>query len=197
MKEKRIGIFGGTFDPPHKGHLELAKDAFEQMKLDKVIFIPAAKNPLKNETPIASNYDRLNMLKILLDDIEEPFEISSYELEANKISYTIDTVNHYRKKFGNTRFYLIIGGDLLANLHKWSRLDKLANLVEFIYVDRPGYQMNSDAILSNLKINKIKGHNINISSSEIRENISNELTKNCYLHKKVVDYILEHKIYIK
>ncbi len=143
-EKKRIGLFGGTFDPVHNGHLSIACQAAEEAKLDQVLFIPAADPPHK-AAPGASYWHRVAMLETALDgssDLlhkgEGQFAISLLEAELPFPSYTVDTLSEFKKRLLNTQCYFIIGADSLLDLHLWYQYQKLLCLTHFIVLSRPG-----------------------------------------------------------
>ncbi|SFW05757.1 Nicotinate-nucleotide adenylyltransferase [Chlamydia abortus] len=113
----KIGIFGGSFDPIHKGHLLVASEAIKSLDLDCLYFVPANKNPFKKDKSYASNLHRINMIKLAIKD-NPKMQISEFETNRNCISYTIDTVKYFRNKFKDDDLYLLIGSDNLNSLHK-------------------------------------------------------------------------------
>ncbi len=135
--EGRIGIFGGTFDPVHNGHLVAAQAAKRDLSLSKVIFIPAAKNPLKPSCPIASNEDRLNMLLLSLQGSIDLF-VSLIEYQRKGDSYTIDTLREIQGQSHNmAELYLIVGKDNIPSFHKWREYKKILEITTLVLVDRP------------------------------------------------------------
>src|ERR1700737_702011 len=135
-KVKKIGIYGGTFDPIHHAHLILAREALEQLGLEKVIFVPAATSPLK-QMPLASAHDRLSMLQVAVGG-EKGFEIDDCELRRPPPSYAVDTVEDIRRSAGPAEICYLIGEDNVATLSKWHRFTELKKLVHFIVLDRTG-----------------------------------------------------------
>ena len=127
----KIGFLGGSFDPVHFGHLIAAQDVLEQYQLDRLILVPAAQAPLKPNDVQSTAADRLAMLRAATA-WDYRLEISDYELNKGGISYTIDSVRHFRALFAGHQLYWIIGGDQLPLLHKWKDIGELAKLVEFM-----------------------------------------------------------------
>ncbi|MGB5686801.1 MAG: nicotinate (nicotinamide) nucleotide adenylyltransferase [Candidatus Electrothrix sp.] len=146
----RIGLFGGTFDPVHNGHLAIARQAAEEARLDQVLFIPSADPPHK-KTPGASYWHRVDMLEIILktsfsgapvdQDYQDRFAISLLEAELPFPSYTVDTLFELKKRLLNARCYFIIGADSLLDLHCWYQYQKLLSLTHFIVLSRPGISL--------------------------------------------------------
>jgi len=133
----RIGLFGGSFDPVHLGHLLMAQAACEEYKLDRLFFIPAAQSPLKPERVPAPAEIRLRMLRLALAG-EARYEVDDQEIRRGAPSYTIDTVNAYRELYPKVTLFYIVGADHVPLLPKWRAADELAALVEFLVVPRPG-----------------------------------------------------------
>uniref|UniRef100_UPI0040563010 nicotinate (nicotinamide) nucleotide adenylyltransferase n=1 Tax=Candidatus Electronema sp. TaxID=2698783 RepID=UPI0040563010 len=132
---ERIGLFGGTFDPVHVGHLAIAEQAAEELRLDQVLFIPAADPPHKRRT-WASYGQRVAMLEAALVD-HSRFSISLIEAELPAPSYTVDTLLELRKRLAG-QFYFLIGADSLLDIHLWHRFQDLLKLTKFIVISRPG-----------------------------------------------------------
>lgn len=195
---KRIGIFGGTFDPVHNGHLIMAENVKEQMHLDTVMFIPSKIPPLKNDREITSPGHRLNMLKLAIED-NPSFEISELELkrELNEPSYTVDTLMELRKQFsgGQVKFYLILGMDQLINLHKWKDPGKLFLLSEVVVINRPGYLIQQVENEYGRQSIYVPVPNIEISATDIRFRIQENRTIKYLVPAKVEEYIHKNKLY--
>ncbi len=145
----RIGLFGGTFDPVHKGHLAIACQAAKEARLDQVLFIPAADPPHK-KTPGASYWHRVDMLEVMLKTVfsgapvdQDRFAISLLEAELPFPSYTVDTLAELKKRFAGPIFYFIIGADSLLDLHRWYQYQKLLSLTHFIVISRPGIPLTA------------------------------------------------------
>jgi nicotinate-nucleotide adenylyltransferase len=146
-QEKRIGLFGGTFDPVHAGHLAIARQAAQEVRLDQVIFIPAADPPHKKK-PVASYGHRVAMLEAALAGESSAgqgrFATSLLEVELPAPSYTVDTLLELRNRLpGHSSFYFIIGADSLLELHLWYRYQELLRLTDFIVISRPGIPVSA------------------------------------------------------
>src|SRR5215212_8576779 len=161
----KIGFLGGSFDPVHFGHLIAAQDAYEQHQLDRLIFVPAAQAPLKQRDVQSTVEDRLTMLRAAAA-LDRRFEISDFELKRGGISYTIDSARHFRQLFPHDTLYWIIGGDQLPRLHLWKEMEELATLVEFIFLERPGYPAKAHPDIPGLRLHRCDGHLLGISSTE-------------------------------
>jgi len=178
MVSENIGILGWAFNPVHNGHLAIARKAMQRFGLARVIFIPAAVSPFKEEGEHLPARHRLEMLRAALAD-HPGFELSEIELKRGGRSYTVDTLRELKKENPRARFFLIIGEDNLEGISRWKEIDELTAICRFIVVTRPGWDRNAlegedklwaDRIIdedgSNLITLKLP-----VSSSEIRKNL--------------------------
>jgi nicotinate-nucleotide adenylyltransferase len=191
----KIGFLGGSFDPVHFGHLLAAQDAFEQFRLDRLILVPAAQAPLKPEDVHSSSADRLGMLQAAIE-WDRRFEISDYELRKGGISYTIDSVRHFKALYPRDELYWVIGGDQLPQLHLWKEIAELAGLVEFIFLERPGYPVKARPDLPGLRLHRCDGHLVAVSSTELRERTRRRLSLDYFVPHKAIVYIRDHRLYL-
>lgn len=185
MKDSLI-LFGGTFDPIHKGHLLVARNALKELKASKVIFIPA-KNP-RWKNPTDSNH-RLNMLKLGLMG-EKDFEISTVEMDSTApISYSADTVQYFRSTYPNTKLYFLMGFDQLDRLDEWHDIQTIVQNAQIVAYARPGFPKNHEAV-KKYKVKVMEYSDlIDLSSTDIRS-LKSLMTK-----KSVIDYIIENDLY--
>lgn len=137
MTSPRIGLFGGTFDPIHQGHLLVAQAAMEEASLDRLCFIPAARSPFKEATEPSSGSDRVRWLRLALAG-QSRYEVDESELTRGGVSYAVDTVRLYQSRFPDARLFYLIGADHIETLHLWREAEWLAQHVEFLVVPRPG-----------------------------------------------------------
>ena len=133
---KRIGIIGGTFDPIHLAHTNIAKEAKEKLDLDKVIFIPAGSQPLKLDKKVTKASLRFNMVKKAIEGFKG-FEVSDYEIKKQGLSYTFETLEHFHKE--EEKLYFITGADCLLDLEKWGNVKRIFELCTLVVLTRPGY----------------------------------------------------------
>ncbi|MBI3522256.1 MAG: nicotinate (nicotinamide) nucleotide adenylyltransferase [Chloroflexi bacterium] len=133
----RLGIFGGTFDPVHVGHLAIASAALESVPLDRVLFVPAKRSPLKDRLPLASEADRLTMLEAAIAG-EPRFSVSRAELEREGPSYTADTLERLAGRVEQDQLFLILGGDAVVDFERWHRPDRIVQLATLLVAARPG-----------------------------------------------------------
>jgi nicotinate-nucleotide adenylyltransferase len=190
----KIGFFGGSFDPVHFGHMCAAQDACEHHQLDRLFFVPAAQAPLKPQDAQSSTADRLAMLRAAVEE-DRRFEVSDYELTKGGVSYTIDSVRHFRAEFPHDRLFWIVGGDQLPQLHLWKDIHELAQLIEFIFLERPGRSVKAGPAIPGLRLHRCAGHAIEISSTELRERVGRGLPIDYFVPHKTVVYIKEKGLY--
>ncbi|HBG26328.1 MAG: nicotinate (nicotinamide) nucleotide adenylyltransferase [Planctomycetes bacterium GWF2_41_51] len=204
MNEKII-LFGGTFDPIHKGHIEVAQSALEKIGAGKIILIPARRSPHKNKQPVAADIDRIAMLQLAVNS-NKAFQISNIELNRAEPSYTIDTIHQLREKFGDDcDFYWLIGADMLKDLPLWHKINDLLDECNICVMNRGGYEKPdfnslrrklSPEKTEKLRQNMIETPLIEINSTEIRQRLFNEQDVSQFLHPDVLDYIKRRKLYI-
>ena len=198
----KIGILGGTFDPCHKGHVNLAKDALEQAKLDEVILMPAKIQPFKQNKHVTDSFHRVNMLNIAIKEFKG-LRVSNWELEQDHISYTYRTLEEVKKLKGdNAKVYFITGTDAFIGMKNWANSDSLLKNNNFIVGVRPGYRLEELAIaIEDVRVNygseviKIDNKEFHISSTEIRERIINHQSAHDLIDEGVERYILENELY--
>jgi nicotinate-nucleotide adenylyltransferase len=204
MSEKII-LFGGTFDPVHTAHMVVAEAAAEKIGAKKVILIPARRSPHKDLKPVATDNDRIAMLKLAVAG-KSLFQISPVELNRAEPSYTIDTIRHFRQKLGaNCQLCWLIGTDMLKDLPRWYRIDELLKECTICVMNRGGFDKpNFDSLTSKLSTesieklrqNLIETPLIKVSSTKIRHKLENGKNVSKFLHPDVSDYIKKHKLYM-
>lgn len=201
---EKIVLFGGTFDPVHTGHIEVAMSAAEKIGAKKAVFIPARRSPHKKCRPIASNKDRIAMLKLALMD-KKLFQISPLELNRAEPSYTIDTIRHFKQQFGeNCELYWLIGVDMLDSLPKWHKIDELLKECNICVMNRGGFEkpdfnslvsMFSIENIKKLRKNTIETPMINISSTAIRQQLITGGDVSDLICPAVLNYIQKYNLY--
>ncbi|MBF0521488.1 MAG: nicotinate-nucleotide adenylyltransferase [Candidatus Omnitrophica bacterium] len=188
---KRIGILGGTFNPVHIGHLAIAEWACEQLKLDKVIFVPSHLPPHKTSRGVLDSKHRFEMVLQAVKD-NPCFGVSDFEVNREGKSYSIDTVEHFRSIFPkDTKFYFIIGEDALTTLSDWKDIDRLTELVDFVAVNRPG----THHLKSKVPVKFIPMLGIDVSSSYVRKCLTSGKSAKYFLPENVIKYIKKHHLY--
>lgn len=138
---KKVGILGGTFDPPHLGHLLIAEEVYRKLALDEVWFIPSAEPPHKDKAKVSAD-ERLEMLSAAIGDIDY-FKINTIEIERKGKSYTFDTIKALQEDYPDHIIYFIIGADMVEYLPNWYRIDQLVKLVNFVGVNRKAYEIKT------------------------------------------------------
>jgi len=188
----KIGIFGGTFDPIHNGHLITAQSVKEIRNLEKIIFIPAYISPHKQNAEASSAQHRLNMLKIALDDIPF-FEYSDFEIKQHTISYTIDTLRELKKSYDEID--LIIGYDNIFQFHTWKDPDEIFKLANVVVLKRKSSHPIDyvDKYVESAHFVETRG--IEISATDIRNRVNADLPIYYLVPEKVLEYINKHKLY--
>jgi len=190
----KIGFLGGSFDPVHFGHLLAAQDAYEQHKLDRLIIVPAAQAPLKPNDAQSTSADRLAMVRAATE-WDTRFEVSDIELSRGGVSFTIDSARHFRALYPDDELYWVIGGDQLPKLHLWKDIEELAKIVEFIFLERPGYPVKATPNVPGLKLHRCDGHLLAISSTELRDRTRRGLSLDYFVPHKAIVYIREKGLY--
>ena len=133
--EKQLGIMGGTFDPIHNGHIQMAQKCMEKFALDEVIFLPAGEPPHKRNYAVTDKYKRLEMTRLAVKEIPG-FSVSDIEIERGGYTYTIDSLRELGQIYKNARFFYIIGADTLGELYTWRNIEEVARLTKFLVVGR-------------------------------------------------------------
>ncbi len=179
----------------HFGHLLAAQDAYEQHKLDRLILVPAAQAPLKPNDVQSTSADRLAMLQAAVG-WDKRFEVSDIELRRGGVSYTIDSARYFRSLYPDDDLYWVIGGDQLPKLHLWRDIEELAKLVEFIFLERPGYPVKARPDIPGLRLHRCDGHLLACSSTELRERTRRHMSLDYFVPHKAIVYIKEHSLYL-
>jgi nicotinate-nucleotide adenylyltransferase len=215
--KERAGLFGGTFDPVHLGHLRAAEEIREMLSLDKVYFIPAAAAPHKKTAHSTPSSHRLEMLRLAVSD-NPCFEVCDYELGKDAPSYTVETLRHLKKTNPDSEYYFMVGNELFREIETWKEWRDLFNLSNFAVITRPGYpdtdEVRIPLALKNdfsyykekdnvifykeknsglIAISKIRG--LEISSTEIRRNVKSGRSIKYLVPPSVEEYILRNNIY--
>ena len=165
---RRIGLFGGSFDPVHNGHLLVAMAACEELDLSRLYFIPAAQSPFKPDSTPAPANERLRLLRLALAGFSN-YEIDDQEIRRGSVSYSIDTVRVYAANFQDAQLFYLIGADHIAQLPKWREAEQLAKLVEFVVIPRPGEAPVT--LPPPYRLRLLNGFPFGVSSSQIRNRI--------------------------
>jgi len=188
----RIGVLGGTFDPPHVGHLIAAVDAYERLELDKLIFIPTANQPLKQDKPaVAPAKDRLQMVRLLVGN-DARFEVSETEIERGGLSYTVDTLEALRKERPGDELVLIVGLDAMKSFDQWKDWKRIRLMAGLAVLTRDAApQMSAEVGTATI----VGTRRIDVSSSEIRERLRQGKSVRGFVTESVEAYIAERNLY--
>ncbi len=201
-KGARLGILGGTFNPIHNAHIAIAKAAKDSFDLDKVIFVPNYVSPHKTSQVMPSS-KRIELLEVALKDLDG-FEISTFEIDNERVSFTIETMSAFRDIYKDCELFFIIGDDSLVKLHTWKRIDELLKICRFITISRPPKYFSetcvtpnfSETINKQLLADRVEACNLEISSTEIRECVRRGESIKHLVPAAVDDYIRENGLYL-
>ncbi len=201
--KQKIGLLGGSFNPVHSGHLILAQDAMEQAELDEIIFIPCAVPAHKDPGSLISFEHRFSMLELAIEDNPD-FSVSEVENRRNGISYTIDTIRYLKQMHPDAEFHFIIGSDSLPELQSWMKIYELLEECQFVIMARPGFKASEmtkerinlrDPWPERLRERVITGHEIEISSTDVRMRVAEGMSIRYLVPAAVEMYIYEHSLF--
>jgi len=200
----RVGLFGGTFNPVHIGHLIVARAVFEHLKLERMVLIPSANPPHKSLEGVADAEDRLAMLRLAVTD-EPGFDISGCEIERPGPSYTIDTIMAFRRELGDrAELHWLIGADSLSELAGWHRVGELVGICRIVTAARPGWESPDLSALiervgerevGRLRDDILPTPRIDLSASEIRRRIREGQSVRWLVPAEVASYIVRRGLY--
>jgi nicotinate-nucleotide adenylyltransferase len=198
---RRVGILGGTFDPPHIGHLWLATLAMDGMNLDRVLFMPAAQPPHKAGTAVSRATDRLLMTRLAIAG-EPRFELCPIEMERPGPSYTIDSVDELERLYpGDTTLYLVMAADSLAQIDTWREPDRLLARIDWIVGPRPGDPLpDREALVARFgdnaaRIHSLDGPSLDVSSTTLRRRVAEGRPIRYLVPRSVEELIAERGLY--
>ncbi len=195
----RTGIFGGSFNPVHNGHIHLAETMMNELGLDRIFMVPSGKSPHRSSAEYASDSDRLEMMRLACRDNPRLIPCD-YELRNERTSYTIYTVRHFRDLFHDDELFLLVGSDMLLCFDKWYRFEEILANVTLAVVSRE----DGDAVQLAEKAAELSEYGeiiiskacpVMVSSTEIRKKIAKNSEFACYLNKNVVQYIRLKELY--
>lgn len=199
----KIGIMGGSFNPIHMGHLMMSEYLREELKLEKVLFIPTGKAPHKDHYD-ADELDRLKMVELAVKN-NDYFEACDIEVKNKEISYSVETLRKLHEKYKEAEFYFFLGSDILLDLKGWKRFGELSSLCNFACAIRPGFEKISlEVMKSEINyLNNIFKANIHIvetpryeiSSTDLRERLKEEKSVKYLIPESIIEYINDNKLY--
>jgi len=209
----RLGLFGGSFDPVHYGHLLLAECCRQQRSLDRVYFLPAANPPHKKGDTISPAIHRVAMLRLAIAG-HQPFAVDTYEIERGGTSYTVDTLRHFRQTRGDDELFLLLGADMLADLPNWREANEVCRLAMPLAVRRPRTVQLDFSCLAPIafsclapiappeRIDEIRSHQVEmpaiaISGTNLRHSVSAGQSIRFQTPRAVEEYIRTHGLYLR
>lgn len=187
---ERIGLFGGTFNPPHFGHLIIAARVHEALGLDRLLLVPAAEPPLKSGVDTAAG-TRSAMLKLAVAG-DQRFAVDETEIRRGGTSYTVDTLREIRQREPGAELFLVIGADQYAQFGSWKEPEAILELATLGVVARAGETPGADASYQAVKIDAPR---VDISSTEIRQRVADGRSIRYFVPESVRDFILRHQLY--
>ena len=192
----RLGIFGGSFDPPHTGHLQLARFVLKKKSLDKLIFVTAFKTPYTDKSSSVSFEDRLKMTQMTVEKISG-FEVSDVEGVRGGDSFTVDSVRYFRELYslGADQLFLIIGADSLARFDEWKSTNEILNECSVCVLNRAEVKHESFDKRFIDRVEFLDNELMEVSSSEIRNQIREGRDVEQLVDRKVIEYISDRKLY--
>ncbi len=190
---QRIGLFGGSFDPVHLGHLLVAQAAVEELRLARLFFIPAAQSPFKPDNHPVPGAERSRLLRLTLAG-KANCEVDEQEIKRGGISFTVDTLGDYARRFSQAALFYLIGADNVSTLPKWREAAELARLAEFVAIPRPGEPAVS--FPPPFRGRMLKGFPFAVSSSQIRERVKAGLPIEHLVSPPVAEAIRNNRLYL-
>lgn len=200
MQKKRLGIFGGTFDPPHVGHLILAAEALDQLELDFTVWVLTPDPPHKRGQEISTLKHRLDMVELAIKD-NDAFSLSHVDIDRPGPHYTLETVKILKREYPGLELIYLMGGDSLHDLPNWYKADQFLHVVDGIGVmRRPGDNIDLSELTRALpeletKLNFVTAPLLEISAEQIRRRAHEDRNYRYYLLPNIYDYIRKHQIY--
>jgi nicotinate-nucleotide adenylyltransferase len=191
----RIAFFGGSFDPPHVGHLLAAEDAYERLSLDRIVFVPAAMQPLKVEGAAATPEQRVAMVRLLVAD-DSRFEVSTVEVDRQGLSFTVDTLAHYAEIYPAAERFLLLGADVLATFAQWRQPERILELARLVILQREGDRPPTlPPGIEAKALQQLPTRRVDVSSTEIRERVRRGKSIRGFVTDNVAAYIARDGLY--
>jgi len=192
MSKKKIGLFFGSFNPIHVGHLIIGNFMATQTDLDEVWLVVSPQNPLKKKNTLAKDFDRLHLVRLAIEDCPN-LKASNIEFDLPKPSYTIDTLTYLTEKHPNIEFVLIMGGDNLATLHKWKNYEQILKYYQIYVYQRPSYELGE--LEHHPSVKTFEAPLMKISASYIRKCIQEGNSIQFLVTQPVYEYIMSSSMY--
>lgn len=195
-KKQKIGLFGGTFDPIHTGHLIVAEIIRDALDLGRIIFVPAKNHPFKDSEFIADKTHRYEMIRLAIRD-NQSMEVSDIELKSDQVTYTVDTIRKFQANHqeGSRSIYFLMGMDNLNQFHLWKNPDLLLNMCQIVVFTRPGFEPAREAQKYLRHIRVIQIPLLEISSTQIRKRVASGRTVRYLVPTEVESYIVTNRLY--
>ncbi len=187
----RVALLGGTFDPPHLGHWLAAVDAFEALELDRLVFVPAARQPLKQHRDTAPAADRLAMVRGMVGG-DPRFDVDPIEIDREGLSYTVDTLAAYRRRPDVTALYFVVGADALASLHLWREPERVQTLARLVVLRR---DVDTVTIPPGVQAAVLPSRRVDVSSTEVRARVRTGLPIRGFVPATVEAYVTAAGLY--
>ena len=198
----KIGIYGGSFDPIHRGHIDPILEAREAVGLEKVIYLPTARPPHKQDRLLATAEARFTMVEMALLDYPE-LEVCNHEMERSGPAYTVETLEHFARQYPSDRCHLLIGADSFIQLHRWRRYREIPKLAQLVVMMRPGWDLEASnpsleirRLLESVQVIFVENQEVPASSTEIRRRLgAMEALPAHWVSESVLKYIEKYGLY--
>lgn len=195
----RIGIYGGSFNPVHNGHIHLALSAIDELQLDRIFLVPSLISPHRSSAEYAPTDDRLAMLRLACA-VSDKLDVCDYEIKSERKSYTIYTVEEFRRHFPDDELFLLVGSDMLMIFETWNSFDEILQETTLAVIsrkdgDRESLVKKAHELREYGNIIICSAQPLEISSTEIRKKFAKNENFSCYLDKNVVQYITSNNLY--
>jgi nicotinate-nucleotide adenylyltransferase len=190
----RLGMLGGSFDPPHVGHLLVAVDAFESLELDRLVFIPAAIQPLKVARAVASPSQRLEMVRRLVGD-DARFAVDAIEAERDGVSFSVDTVAAYADRYPAAERFFLVGADVVESFSSWREPERIAQLATIVVVRRGEEPAATQSRAGQVAFRQLRTRRVDVSSTEIRARVGAGKSIHGFVPPAVAEYIESAGLY--
>lgn len=190
----KIGLFFGSYNPVHVGHMIIANHMVNETNLDKIWMVVSPHNPHKKKSSLANDYDRLHLLRLAIGD-NPKIQASDIEFSLSKPSYTIDTLTYLKEKYPTYHFSLIMGGDNIVSFHKWKNYEKILEAHDIYVYLRPNYKIEDSPVVHHPSVHLVEAPLLDISASMIRKLIKEGKSYEYLTTAAVYDYLENTQIY--
>ena len=188
----RIGLLGGSFDPPHNGHLLAAGDVYDALALDRVVFIPTAVQPLKASHADTTPAQRLTMVECLIEG-DSRFDVSAIEIERGGLSYTVDTLTTLAADWPSSELFWLVGADVPPSFHRWRDPERIVELATVVVMERGGETPDLSAIRG--RVRSVATRRVDVSSTEIRRRVREGKSVRGFVPDAVARFIASERLY--